>query len=345
MVDGVIRRKVLAARGDMAEGGPGADRGWRLALARAARDQLKAPLEVTGLTQLRAGLAEVLEVPPERALVVVLEGPAEGLGMLALGPEVYQAMVEVLTIGRVATQGTAPRKATRTDAAMLAPMIDAALADLEAGLATEADLVWAGGWRYASYLDDPRPLGLMLEDFSYRVISAEVDIGAGARQGRVILALPAEGRGQKPRPVTAGVAREGAAAERRFTEALAETLGASHVRIEAVLTRISLPLARIMALGIGDELVLRDAALDRISLEGLDGRKMAEGRLGQNRGMRAVRLAAALAGGGTTNRGVPAEAVAASQPGAPASQTSPAGGTQAAPIAGTEPAAGLRQSA
>jgi flagellar motor switch protein FliM len=97
----VIRRKVTAARGEMAEGGPGADRGWRLALARAARDQLKAPLEVTMLAQARVSLAEVLEVPPDRAPVAVLEGPGEGLGMLALSPEVFQAMVEVLTIGRV----------------------------------------------------------------------------------------------------------------------------------------------------------------------------------------------------------------------------------------------------
>lgn len=336
VVDGVIRRKVMAARGDLAEGGPGADRGWRLALARAARDQLKAPLEVTGLTQQRAGLAEVLEAPPDRALVVVLEGPGEGLGMLALAPEVYQAMVEVLTIGRVSAQAAAPRKATRTDAAMLAPMLDAALMDLEAGLATEADLVWAGGWRYASFLDDPRPLGLMLEDFAYRVVTAEVDIGQGARQGRVILALPAEGRGQRPRAVSGGAALEGAAAERRFTEALAETLGASEVRIEAVLTRIALPLARIAALAVGDELVLRDAALDRISLEGLDGRKTGEGRLGQNRGMRAVRLTSALAAGGGSARPPAGDAMVAPAPQAKASS---------APTAGSDLPTDLRQTA
>ena len=50
--EGVIRRKVTATRGEMAEGGPGADRGWRLALARAARDQLKAPLEAVSYTHL-----------------------------------------------------------------------------------------------------------------------------------------------------------------------------------------------------------------------------------------------------------------------------------------------------
>ena len=287
--DGVIRRKVTAARGEMAEGGPGADRGWRLALARAARDQLKAPLEVTMLAQARVGLAEVLEVPPARALVAVLEGPGEGLGMLVLSPEVFQAMVEILTIGRVAPMAAAARKPTRTDAAMLAPMIDAALIDLEAGLAEEADLTWAGGWHYASFLEDPRPLGLMLEDIAYRLVTVEVDLSLGARRGRVVLALPAEGRGRKPRSKAAGAISDTVAAERRFAEELAEQVSSAEVRLEAVLTRVSLPLSRVVGLSVGDQLVL-NAALDKISLEGLDGRKMAEGRLGQNRGLRAVRL-------------------------------------------------------
>ncbi len=297
MSEGVIRRKVTAARGEMAEGGPGADRGWRLALARAARDQLKAPLEVTMLTQARVGLAEVLEVPPARALVAVLEGPGEGLGMLALSPEVFQAMVEVLTIGRVAQTVAAARKPTRTDAAMLAPMIDAALIDLEAGLAEEADLTWAGGWRYASFLEDPRPLGLMLEDVAYRLVTVEVDLSLGARRGRVVLALPAEGRGCKPRSKAAGAISDTVAAERRFAEELAEQVSSAEVRLEAVLTRVSLPLSRVVGLAVGDQLVLSAAGLDKISLEGLDGRKMAEGRLGQNRGLRAVRLTAGVSAG------------------------------------------------
>jgi flagellar motor switch protein FliM len=184
----------------------------------------------------------------------------------------------------------AARKPTRTDAAMLAPMIDAALIDLEAGLAEEADLTWAGGWHYASFLEDPRPLGLMLEDVAYRLVTVEVDLSLGARRGRVVLALPAEGRGRKPRSKAAGAISDTVAAERRFAEELAEQVSSAEVRLEAVLTRVSLPLSRVVGLSVGDQLVLNAAALDKISLEGLDGRKMAEGRLGQNRGLRAVRL-------------------------------------------------------
>ena len=292
----VLRRKLGASKAEgAAEGGPGADRGWRVALARAARDELKLPLEVRTLALGRAGLAEVLELPPERALIAVLEGPREGVGVLVIAPEVMQAMIEVLTIGKVAAGGASTRRPTRTDAAMLAPMIDAALTDLEQTLAQEADYVWAGGRRYASFLDDPRPLGLMLEDIGYRVVKTEVDLAHGARQGGVILILPADGQGQLPKTAPARAVSDEAQAHRVFAAALAEEVEAAEAVLDAVLMRLSMPLSRVVGLAVGDVLPLGNAALDRVSLEGLDGRKLTEGKLGQNRGMRALRLGAAIA--------------------------------------------------
>lgn len=286
---GVIRRKLAAARAAGAEGVPGADRGWRLSLARAARDVLKLPLEVTSLRLTRGSLAELLELPLEMSLLAVLEGPAEGIGLLVLSPAVLQAMIEVQTVGRVSASPPPARRPTRTDAAMVAGLIDTALAGLETSLAQEADLVWAGGFRYASFLDDPRPLGLLLEDCSYRILRAEVALADGARGGGVILALPTEGRGAKP-ALLAPQPEEEAMAGFAFTRALAEQVEGSGAVLQAVLARIMLPLASVMALQPGEVLALPSAALDRIGFEGIDGRRVAEGRLGQNRGLRALRL-------------------------------------------------------
>lgn len=297
----------------MAEGGPGADRGWRLALARAARDRLSLPLEVTALAIQRASLAELLELPPHQALIAVLQGPAEGMGLLIVTPPVLAAMIEAQTLGKVLTNPLASRKPTRTDAAMVAPTLDAALEGLEQALAQEADLHWAGGFRYASFLDDPRPLGLLLEDIDYRVLTAELSLGLGARQGMILLALPAEGKGVMPAPQVPGpeaTAQTGKA----FAQALADQVDAVSCVLDAVVSRVSLPLARVMALKVGEVITLPRAGIDRIHFEGLDGRALAEGRLGQNRGMRAIRLSGgdgavqARTGGGTAS---PAQTVLA----------------------------------
>lgn len=285
--DNVIRRKILASRPQVSEGGPGADRGWRLALARAARDDMKLGLDVAGLTLERRSLAELLEVTPDHGLITVLDGPREGLGLLMFSAPVLAGMIEAQTIGRVATGPIAARKPTRTDAAMVAGMIDMALSGLETTLAQEADLVWAGGFRYASFLEDARPLGLLLEDVSYRVLTAEVSLGQGARKGAVILALPAEGRGVMPPTAPAPTVDIHAPS---FADALALQVEAADCVLQAVVARVSLPLSRLMDLQVGELMALPRAGIDRISFEGLDGRAVAEGRLGQNRGMRAVRL-------------------------------------------------------
>lgn len=311
--DSIIRRKVAAVKAEMAEGGPGADRAWRLALARAARDGLRVALEVVSLTLDRRSLGEVMDLPPERSLIAVLEGPGEALGAIMLAPAVLTGLIEAQTIGRVKAGEVMPRKPTRTDAAMVAGVIDAALTALEVALAEEADLVWAGGFRYASFLDDPRPLGLILEDAPFKVLRAEISLAGGARQGEVLLVLPAEGRGTRP------VERPGEMIEEdhgpAFTQGLAERVVGSVCRLDGVLARLTLPLSEVMGLVEGAVLVMPQAGLDRISLEGLDGRRVAEGRLGQNRGMRAIRLNEATQGSGRGGEGGHVQAAEATEAG------------------------------
>ncbi|MFO1204041.1 MAG: FliM/FliN family flagellar motor switch protein [Tabrizicola sp.] len=286
----VIRRKIDRARQPQAEGAPGADRGWRLALARAARDAMGLDLDFRSLTISRLSLAEILELVPDRALLALLDGPQGGLGVIMLGPTVTATFIEKQTLGRLSAQPPAPRKASRIDAAMVAGVIDRALAGLDETLAEEADLSWAGGFRYASYLDDPRPLGLMLEEEAYRVLSAEVALGGAGREGRVILVLPALGRGEMP-ATPLGEAEPEAP---QFSAAVSAQVLQAESRLDAVIGRLTLPLRQIMSLQVGETLVLPQAALDAISLETVDGRHVAKARLGQYRSMRAVKLGEAV---------------------------------------------------
>ena len=287
----VIRRKIDRARPTQAEGAPGADRGWRLALARAARDAMGLDLEFRSLTIFRQSLAEILEQVPDRALLALLDGPRGGLGVIMLAPSVTATLIEKQTLGKLATQASAPRKASRIDAAMVAGVIDRALAGLDETLAEEADLSWAGGFRYASYLEDARPLGLMLEEEAYRVLSAEVGLGGGGREGRVILVLPAVGKGESPAQMPDMAEVEAP----QFTAALSAQVMQADCRLDAVIGRLTLPLRQIMALQIGEVLQLPSAAVDSVSIETVEGRRLAGARLGQNRGMRALKLTEALA--------------------------------------------------
>jgi flagellar motor switch protein FliM len=288
----VIRRKIDRARQPQADGAPGADRGWRLALARAARDAMGLDLDFRKLSVTRASLAEVLDLAPDRALVALLNGPRGGLGVLMLSPAVTSAWIEMQTLGRLSAQAPPPRKPTRIDAAMVAGIMDRALASLDEALADEADLIWAGGFRYASYLDEVRPLGLLLEEQTYRVLAAEILLGQSGRSGDVVLVLPAAGRGHQP-ALSTTTPEDGAP---QFTANLAAQVMQVDCRMEAVVGRITLPIRQLMGLQAGDVLPLPTAALDAVTLETSDGAPVARARLGQNRGMRALKILAAEAG-------------------------------------------------
>lgn len=281
----MVRRKT-GQTGD--EAGQGADRAWRLALARAARDEMALSLEVTGLRDEKVSLAELVELLPDRSLLAVLDAAGDdGLGLFAVEPAILSGMIGMLATGRIAPPSEAPRRPTRTDAAMVAPLIDAALAGLADVLGGQPDLPWAEGWRYASFLDEARPLALLLEDTGFRLLRATVSLQGGAAAGQVLLALPAAVRARAlAPPQDPGMAPEPEA----FTRAFARQVEAVSCRIAVELTRVHLPLSQVMALGAGEVVPLGDATVARLVLRGIDGRILAEGKLGQMRGQRAVRL-------------------------------------------------------
>lgn len=284
--DRVLRRK-LAESGDQRPGGDWAARAWRVAFPRAAREGIGLDLSVQALRDERQSLAELLELLPDRALLAVLEGPGSGLGLLAVSGDLLAAVIEMQTLGRCAATPARPRRPTRTDAALTAGLVDRAMALLDQALARSEDLTWAGGFRYASFLDEPRALGLLLDDLPYRLLGCDLDIGTGPRQGRILLALPAQGRGPRPAlPPPPGPAEDPAPWQGQLQSAVM----AAEVTMIATIGCIRLPLGRIMALAPGMVLPLTGGGLDQVALLGPGGAVAGRGRLGQHRGQRALKL-------------------------------------------------------
>ena len=286
--DGVLRRKIAAVKATRTQTATGADRAWRIALARAASKEMNLALDVNALTMKPLSLAELLELPFSFALIAVLQGPAEGNGLMLLSSEVVAGLVEMQTLGRVGSQAIEPRKLTRTDAAMVAPLLDAALTEMDHELELDPDLVWAGGFRYASFLEDARPLGLLMEDFGYRLLTAEVSLGLGARQGNIYFVLPAKGRGVQP--VLASKPNVADAPDQGSNHDFVSRIEASGCVLDAVLGHVRMPLDEVLALEVGTVLPLGRATIERLCLTALNGVNLAQGKLGQHRGMRAIRL-------------------------------------------------------
>ena len=298
----VIRRKAEAGR-PAADGTPlTAERAIGQALSKAAQDMFALPLQVAAISEGRRSLADLPEALDPLSLIAVIEGPDEGLGIVALPPETLSVLLEVQTMGTLAKAAPPPRKPTRIDASMVVDFLDTVLAEIEETLAETEAVIWAGGFRYASYLDDPRPLGLLLEDVGYRLWQVEMGFGVGGeRRGRLVWAVPVNGRGQALRrwpgaaealPVSgpgAVAALEAQKAAEWQNRLHASVMGAA-TQIDAVLDRVSLPLSAVLRLRPGMSLPISADALENLTLEGAGRRCLASARLGQHRGLRAVRV-------------------------------------------------------
>ncbi len=236
----------------------------------------------------QASLAEIIDMAEPGMFLSLLEGQGERMGLLMACPSVLAGMVEAQATGRVSTTPPPMRKPTRTDAALLAPMIDAFLRLVEQRCAGLPEAVLVSDFVYGSFLEDPRPLGLMLEEGAYQVHHLRVALGFGARQGDWMLILPiadTSGRNPDTQPDADQEAKDWAAR-------LEATVTASPVQIDAVLCRVQISLTEALRLRPGDMLRLPEAALESLSVETIGHAALGIGRLGQARGQRAVRLTA-----------------------------------------------------
>lgn len=310
----VMRRKASSGQPAAAAAPVTAARAIPLALARTA-EGMGLPLRVAQLRESRMVLAELPEALEEFSLLAVIEGPKEGLGLVALPPATLAALIEFQTLGVLARSAPAPRKPTRIDAAMAAEFIDGALTRIEAELRATEEAIWAGGFRYASCLDGPRPLGLLLEDTAYRVWQADLVFGAeGERVGGFLWAVPAEGRGQRPAAVPQAAPNPVRAEEDAdWTRRMEATLMGTHAVLDAVLGRVALPLAAVLQFSPGMQIPIAADSLEQLQLEGHGRRILGRARLGQLRGFRAVRLTDEAAQPGPA-RAAPTEFDAGSSP-------------------------------
>lgn len=303
---GVLRRMLQAkTQARLGQGGapqlpatapPTPARAGATAIGRAADRLYQLPVRALSVQPGALTLAELPEMLPELPLVVVLQGPGDLLGAIALCPQAVAALVEWQALGRVTSRGLERRRPTRSDALLCADFINAFLADLTAEMEGVEGFEAIAGYRFLTHLDDPRPLSLMLEDRPLRSLSFHLAMGApDMREGQVLLALPQPaGAALRPRPdaapaLSAPVAPP-APAPAPVRVSLAAPMQEAPVVVTGVLCRKRVSLAELRGLLAGRLMALPRSCLTQATLETADGQVLATAKFGEAEGCHALRL-------------------------------------------------------
>jgi len=278
-----MRRKAGVGRPPPEIGRLTAAKAVRAAVVQAA-DEVAGLAATAGLVdESRTTLAPFIEALPDPALLALVEGPGMRFGLVVLDAQAVAALIEMQTTGRVVARPAEPRPPTRTDAIMCADFIDRWL-ELVEQRAAEVELEVApamSGFRYGLALAESRAIVMTLEDIPYRAFRFEIDLGRGAKSGAMQILLPFD---------PPGTIRAGAAETAAFADAMRAQVLETQAVLTATLFKRRMTLAEVARFDVGTRLVLPRAALTSIGVEALDGTVVAEGRLGQVNGHRAVRL-------------------------------------------------------
>ncbi len=290
----------------------------RLAMEQASESALSLPLDVADAQRIectREGLSDHLR---DGALFAVLEGQVPGF--LAMDLPVMGGIVEHLTIGRILSASQPDRRPTRVDAALVAPFVDAALHRFGQA-AQSAELAdWGQGVGFGAMVPDARALLLALPVRGYQVLSFQVRLCGGQREGMVSL-----GFGELPEAEVEAVETD-APLEGRKT--VRSGVLSSPATLDAVIARIGVPLKELQALKLGDTLHIPADALAQTRLEAMGGDHAFHVHLGQLNGFRAVRLrSASRSTQVNSDLDDPLEAAAIEMPAQPQVQTALSTGT------------------
>jgi flagellar motor switch protein FliM len=234
---------------------------------------------VRQVSETRLGRDLLRDRLPDNALITLIEGHSRRFGLAVFDADTVAAVIEAQTTGQVSATAPPPRAPTRTDAVLVADLVDRVHEVIE-GEAGDVELGrTAQGFRYATVLDSPKAVGLTLEDVTYRLYDLRVDLGGSvARPGRILLAYPALD------PVATIHTPDA------WAHALERAVEPAETEVRAHLARITLPFEQLTRLRPGDLLPIPRESLVRVALVSRDGRTIGRGRLGQAHGQKAVRV-------------------------------------------------------
>ncbi|AUH32338.1 FliM/FliN family flagellar motor switch protein [Paracoccus tegillarcae] len=264
------------------------------AIGRAFERLYKLPASPLELSPAAITLAEMAELLPQPALLSVVEGAGEAIGVVAICPSLMTALIEMQTIGRITSRPVETRRSTRSDAIICADFVNALLSELGGEITRIDGFENFGGFRYASFLEDQRPLLLMLEDCPYRSLAYTVKVGGEpGREGKIFVALPqktAVAALAPPSPAEAVMAAPATDESDRPAPDLTAPMAQAPIEVVGVLCRRSMRLGDLRDLRAGQVLPLPRVDLSHTRLETRLGQLLATGKLGESEGYHAIRL-------------------------------------------------------
>ncbi|MCR8825766.1 FliM/FliN family flagellar motor switch protein [Pseudosulfitobacter koreensis] len=283
----VLHRKTAAGQQQHQARSVTVAKAMRLSIAKVAKDVFNMAMQAIGLVVEERSQEACIEMMDDIALLVLLDGPQGRVGAAMIDAGLVGGLIQQQTMGRVLPAMDDPRPMTETDAAMCAPMLDALFERAANAVEDEADRALLQGYSFGVRAEEPRLVGMALEEPVYRVIRLTLDQARGARQGDLVLFLPPVA---DPDDGTRSIADHAEVSAEGATANLTDVVMHLEAELMVQLCQLRMNLADLTGLAAGDTLLLPLGTFPKTRIIAQSGKCLGTGTLGQVDGLRALKL-------------------------------------------------------
>ncbi|MGJ8589511.1 MAG: FliM/FliN family flagellar motor switch protein [Yoonia sp.] len=283
----LLRRMTRPQGQGVAENPLTSSRAVRLALTKAANDSVGLVLTVESVGEEVTTLDDMLATLGPDLMLVGLERDGALSGLIALDMEMRAAVLEMETMGAVLARPAETRVPTQTDKVLCDPVLRNFLAAFPSAVISTPLEGWMDGVAIGEKVASARAAGLVLTDCAYRIVRMSVDLGVADRRALLVIALPLVEQAAAPEAAPPPSVD--------WHQVFQENVSDAPACLQALLYRAPISLATAQSLQVGTVLPLPGCTVNSVRLLSPEGHEVAQAKLGQIGGYRAVRLETAPA--------------------------------------------------
>ena len=287
--DSVKHRKARVARDGFDARVMSQTKAFRLSLAKAADVLYDLDVTITTIEQIKLKHADIQKEMGNDGLLILLDGHGGARGVIKFDMSFLAALIEVQTTGKVSPNEAIARPVTRTDAAIVAPLVNAFTTGFDQQMATGFDDFRDTGFAFGDMAEDARAVSLVLVEPEFDLFRISVDIAEGQKPGCLTVLIPVLPK-KAPGPGSDKSRGE-------IANSLERNAMNAPIVLDAAMARILLPLKEIWGFKPGQQVALPIDSMTETLLLGAKGHVVSEVKLGKLNGWRAVRF---ISGDGTT---------------------------------------------
>lgn len=275
----ILRRKAADGRTEHQARAMTPTKALRLGMALSAEKGMDLALDVTKVSHTRLPHRALQATLDDQSLLAILEGQNGEPGAMAMDMQVLAGLVEHQTLGQVIPTPVSERVPTKVDAALITPFMEDALMRFVRMLGEEGEPpYWLQHYKFGAMTMDTRTLSLAMTAQDYHMFVLDVTVAKGKKSGTMALIFP------DIEVLTADAEED----ELTNVEKFQSTVKQATTTLNVVVGRLKMPISAVQGLQVGEMLQLPDDPMASAQLESLAGEQVAEVKLGQLDGMRAI---------------------------------------------------------